>query len=221
MWRSNIKPEDIRLPDNATHLDAIMGRSHKRVLTHKGIEFEGLFYNSPDLTALRRREGSKLDVQIRVDESNIGSIFVLFPQNSVPHSVPALDPNYAEGISLWQHKIFKKRARRLDLDQSPESWLEAKEDIQRMIEDDLSFKRKKSSKRLARFAEDSEQGAAKKGKREATPTASHHPSRPAVDGSLAEDADFEPVQLNNGGRCAGTALTDDIPDFMPIYRKDF
>jgi putative transposase len=31
MWTSSIKPEDIRLPDETTHLDAIMGRVHRRV----------------------------------------------------------------------------------------------------------------------------------------------------------------------------------------------
>jgi putative transposase len=221
MWRSNIKPEDIRLPDNDTHLDAIVGRSYQRVLTHKGIEFEGLFYNSPDLTALRYQEGSKLDVEIRVDESNIGSIYVVWPQTSRTYSVPALDPDYATGISLRQHKIFKKwQARRPDMDQSPVGWLEAKEEIQRMVEEDLSFKRKKTRKRVARFVEDSERGAAKTDKRKATPPPSVSPSSAAPDSSLTEDTHFEPTQFHNEASYAVMGVTDDIPDFTPIYRKE-
>jgi len=41
-------------------------------LTHKGIEFEGLCYNSPELTELRRKEGANLTVEIRVNEDDIG-----------------------------------------------------------------------------------------------------------------------------------------------------
>jgi hypothetical protein len=61
MWTSSIKPEDIRLPDENTQLDVVMRRVESRSLTHKGIEFEGLlFYNSPELTELRRKEGASL-----------------------------------------------------------------------------------------------------------------------------------------------------------------
>ena len=48
MWATSIRPEDIRLPDESTHFDAVMGRVYRRVLNHKGIEFEGLFYSSPN-----------------------------------------------------------------------------------------------------------------------------------------------------------------------------
>lgn len=46
-----------------------MGRVESRQLTHKGLELEGLFYNSPELTELRRKLGSNLKVKLRVDES--------------------------------------------------------------------------------------------------------------------------------------------------------
>jgi putative transposase len=58
----------------------VSGRIESRTLTHKGIEFEGLFYNSPELTELRRKEGANLAVEIRINESDIGSIYVLSPK---------------------------------------------------------------------------------------------------------------------------------------------
>jgi len=91
MWASSIRPEDIRLPDESTQLDAIMGRVYRRVLTHKGIEFAGLFYSSPALNDLRIKEGSNLDVEIRVDESDIGSIYVVWPKTNNVYCVPARD----------------------------------------------------------------------------------------------------------------------------------
>ena len=83
--------EDIRLPDETTQLDVVMGRIESRTLTHKGIEFEGLFYNSPELTEMRRKEGANLAVEIRINEDDIGSVYVLSPKTSKTYTVPALD----------------------------------------------------------------------------------------------------------------------------------
>ena len=43
--------------------------SEKRVLSHKGIEFAGLVYNSPELGDLRRLLGDRINVDVRVNRS--------------------------------------------------------------------------------------------------------------------------------------------------------
>ena len=142
MWTSSIRPEDIRLPDETTQLDVVMGRVESRSLTHKGIEFEGLFYNSPELTELRRKEGANLIVEIRITEDDIGSIYVLSPKTSKAYTVPALDCEYANGISLWQHKVIKNYQRRhFDKDYGVDGWLQAKNEIARLIDESLKLKR--------------------------------------------------------------------------------
>lgn len=169
MWASSIRTEDIRLPDESTQLDAIMGRVYRRVLTHKGIEFEGLFYGSPELNELRIKAGSNLEVEIRVDESDIGSIYVVWPKTNSTFSVRARNIEYAKGISLWQHSIFKKWQRERDpLNQSAYGWLKAQEEIHRRIEEDLSLKRRRTRMRVARFKEASESTSSKAGAPEAT-----------------------------------------------------
>jgi putative transposase len=158
MWASSIRPEDIRLPDETTQLDVVMGRVESRSLTHKGIEFEGLFYNSPELTELRRKEGANLKVEIRVSESDIGSIHVLSPKTSKAYLVPALDPDYAGGISLWQHKVIKNYQRQhSDTDHGVGGWLQAKNEISHLIDESLTLKRTRTHKRIARYRETSEQ----------------------------------------------------------------
>jgi putative transposase len=120
MWASSIRPENIRLPDESTQFDAVMGRVYRRVLAHKGIEFEGLFYSSPELNELRIKEGSNLEVEIRVDENDIGSIYVVWPKTGSTYRVTARDIEYANGISLWQHSIFKKWQKERDpINQNP------------------------------------------------------------------------------------------------------
>jgi putative transposase len=158
MWTSSIRPEDIRLPDETTQLDVVMGRVESRSLTHKGIEFEGLFYNSPELAELRRREGANLTVEIRINESDIGLIYVLSPKTSKAYTVPALDREYASGISLWQHKVIKNYQRQhFDRDYGVDGWLQAKNEIARLIDESLKLKRTRTHKRIARYREAPEQ----------------------------------------------------------------
>jgi putative transposase len=158
MWTSSIMPEDIRLPDETTQLDVVMGRVESRSLTHKGIEFEGLFYNSPELAELRRREGANLTVEIRINESDIGSIYILSPKTSKAYTVPALDCEYASGISLWQHKVIKNYQRQhFDKDYGVDGWLQAKSEIAHLIDESLKLKRTRTHKRVARYRESPEQ----------------------------------------------------------------
>jgi putative transposase len=133
-----------------------------RSLSHKGIEFEGLFYNSPELIELQRKEGKKLTVEIRVNDSDSGSIYVLSPKTSKAYAVPALDRDYASGISLWQHKVIKNYQRQhFDKDDGVDGWLQAKSEIARLIDESLKLKRTRTHKRIARYRETSEQAPAK------------------------------------------------------------
>ena len=155
MWASTVRPEDIRMPDELTRLDVALGRVYeRRRLSHKGVEFEGLLYNSADLAELRMTEGVKLFVDIRVDESNLGFISVTHPKTATEYSVPALDFDYANGVSLWLHRVLKNWQRKKDQpNESPESWLEAKAAIQESIAQARKAKRLKPSKRRGRLDE--------------------------------------------------------------------
>lgn len=160
MWTSSIKPEDIALPDDPNRLPVIMGRADRRVLSHKGIELDGLFYNSAQLHELRCKEGSRLEVEVRVDESDVGHIYVLSPKTCQPLRVPALRLDYARGISRWQHHVFRKyHARHSDVDRGSDDWLQAKETISRLIEEDFKLKQQRSRKRVGRYLESSQADA--------------------------------------------------------------
>jgi putative transposase len=159
MWNSSIKPEDIRVPEDPAVLDVIMGRRYRRVLTHKGVEFEGLYYNSTDLHELRCRKGSELPVEIRVDESDLGRIFVLSPGEKDVFTVSALRSDYATGIGLFQHRVIRRyQKRHASLEPSPDGWLQAKEEIVEIIENETRLKRKRSNKRVARWGDSNPAG---------------------------------------------------------------
>jgi putative transposase len=155
MWRKCVKTEDIRVPEDPKLLDAVMGRRDERTLTHKGIELDGLFYNSQDLINLRRLYGEKLKVDISIDDADIGTIVVFSPNESDYFVVPALKGDYAKGLSRWQHNVCQRYAAKHLESFDPTGWLEAKERIAQMVRDEFALKssRVKSRRRAARYQE--------------------------------------------------------------------
>lgn len=178
MWKSSITAEDILLPEDPERLDAILGRREQRVLTHKGIEFEGLLYNSPDMTKLRMQLGEKLDVEICVDDGDIGKIVVLSPDKKRMFVVPALAQVYAKGMTAWQHKVCKRYAAKQMAKYDSTAWLKAKERIAEMIRNEMTRKkaRTKTNSRTARYAE----GAKRSSAQSASVTAAPAVTTPAV-----------------------------------------
>lgn len=151
VWKSRINPEDILLPEDPAELEAILGRSEERCLTHKGIELNGLFYNSPELKLLRIKQGGNVDVQVRVDESDLGHIVVLSPDGTQMFKTRALFFEYANGLTSWQHRICKNFAARELKKHDPESWLEAKLTIVELIEEEFMHKKQKTRTKIARY----------------------------------------------------------------------
>lgn len=128
-WAASIRAEEIELPDDPAQLDAALGRIEFRTATHKGIELEGLFYNSTDLRDLRLQHGDTLRLELRVDDGDIGHVVALSPDKKHMLRVPvaANAKNYAPGMSAWQHKVCKRyAAEKIPKAGSPEVWLEAK-----------------------------------------------------------------------------------------------
>lgn len=151
VWSQTIRHEDILLPDDPTVFDLIVGYAETRRLTHKGVELYGLLYNSQDLTDVRHRLGDVLDVQVRVNRADLGSIFVIPPDNMKPLKVPALRHEYARGLTHWQHNIIKRYAARNELSASPTGWLEAKERINELVQGEFMYKKQRTRSKLARF----------------------------------------------------------------------
>lgn len=224
-WKSSIRLEDIPLPDESTNFDVVMGRVGEKALTHKGIEHEGLLYNSEQLTELRHREGAKLRVEIRANDSDIGHIYVLDPSTSASYSVPALRQDYAKGLSLWQHNVIKRwQAKDPNLGTGPDGWLQAKEDIAQLIEQDFQLKRRKTRKRVARFKEDSKRNQPKVP--ENNPESEWIPAAPLALASSSSTGLFPasatpepPLSTEGIPDVASTNIRAPYPQFGAIYKE--
>ena len=111
-WNSTIAEDDIPLATDIHSIDTLMRVPRLKPLTHKGIDCNsGNLYNSDELVDLRRQFGSEIQVAVYPSPSNLGSIIVEYDPAEFRSEVPSLNPAYAEGLTMWQHKAIRKFSR--------------------------------------------------------------------------------------------------------------
>lgn len=150
------QPVDRYLPPSSIQIDAAFSASEKRRLTHKGIEFDSLLYNSAELGELRAMWGAEVAVEVRIQDDDLGSIIVVSSDNHTLIKVPALNQAYAARLTRWQHNICKRFKRAAQEDDAREiSLLDAKQRIRALIEADMfsGGRRTRSRVRQQRFLE--------------------------------------------------------------------
>jgi putative transposase len=135
----------------------------KRVISRKGVELNGLYYNSPELARLRsnyepednrRKEGKRQREKaiIKYDPTDLSTIYVLDPTSHQFIEVPAVNQEYTQGLTLWQHRVIKNlaamSAKRVDL----VALALAKQKIQEIVDREWQQShRGKSRKSMARW----------------------------------------------------------------------
>jgi len=169
LWRNSISSDEIPLATDLTSLETSIRMPVTKPLTHTGVECNvGLRYNSPDLTALRRRYGAELKILAYPSPSDLGAIVVEHEASSSRFEVPCTEPEYAKGMTLWQHKAIRKHARDSEIGvASFEQLLRAKESLNAIIYEsmaDCPLKQRVNAARLLQrnCAEKAESGLGKK-----------------------------------------------------------
>jgi putative transposase len=162
-WAASISPEDIPVPADPEALDAIIGRPESRVLTHAGLKVDGLRYGSTELNGIRRTFGPKLTVDVSVDESDLGSVVVIRPDQSGFIRVPCLEKAYASHLTRWQHTLCKRfAASNIPNEVGPLAWAKAKQEIAQIVEEDRATTkgRRRLHGRAQRWADNGKDAAA-------------------------------------------------------------
>jgi len=82
---------------------------HKTLkLRPEGVLFCGLIYSAPFLTALRKKHGHNVDTLFRYNPGNLREIYVQDPLTKAFIPVECTDLAYADGLTLYQHKLIRK-----------------------------------------------------------------------------------------------------------------
>ncbi|MDN3575695.1 DDE-type integrase/transposase/recombinase [Chitinimonas viridis] len=107
-WHEGLSRRILTLPPDLQLLQRRIGQVAQRSLRRPGIELNGLHYNGPALQPILNRYGEKVRLKVAFDAADLGSIQVWAPDESDPVEVHAVDPAYANGLTLLQHRLIRK-----------------------------------------------------------------------------------------------------------------
>lgn len=155
VWQNGLAHIEPRLPADQEEFDILCCKEFERKISHTGIIFKRLFYNSESLRMLRILNGNKSKVKFRVNYDDLSSIYVYNPYDNQFISIPCTTPEYADNLTLLQHEMILKE-RRSQFVQLGEtvSLLTAKEKVRTSIEDlskDKRIKKKSAAARLGKI----------------------------------------------------------------------
>lgn len=110
-WEEGERERIIEYPAHPDQLRVITGHVAERTLFRYGVEINGLKYNSPALQTIYRRFGERYKVSLKFYEDDVGLIHVFDPAEKSYLQVPAVDIEYAAGLTLHQHEMIRGKLR--------------------------------------------------------------------------------------------------------------
>ncbi len=166
------------LPHTADRIRIMLRSTAYRVPQHYGIDYDCIRYQSPSLTALTQRLKPSESVKIKVDQGDLGKIYVLDPmqEDYIEVGANADHKEYATGLSVWKHHMIKKYAGLIGDKPDIYALAHARVEISRIVAEEFSLRGgRRTRKPLARFLDLSAR------------LASGAPSRPAALSTPAQD----------------------------------
>lgn len=145
-WEIGTKNFPPALPYSAGELEVLLGHVDHRVISPSGIELFGLYYNDPCLLALRGNNKKGEKFKVKYDPMDISLVHVYDSKTNRYLPVPAVDQDYTNGLTLWQHKVIKREARANVQDYvNIVDLCLAKDRIQKMVDEGFNAQSKTSS----------------------------------------------------------------------------
>lgn len=158
LWDELIQKYPPALPPKVADLKVLLGHIEWRTIQRTGIEIDGLYYRSDDLSALRSRMMNKngkaeKKVKVKKNPEDLSMIHVQDEFNGRYIPVPAEDQEYTKGLTQFQHDVIRNFAReRAKNYVKREDLISAKKYIKQLVLDEWnSGKRKARGLRSARF----------------------------------------------------------------------
>jgi putative transposase len=100
------------VPSSQDDLNFALCHIKNRTVHPTGIQLFGLKYQHEELSRLRRKKHGDFDVIVRYDTDDLGSIIVIDPDKATPIRVPAVEVEYATGLTVSQHVTIRDYLRR-------------------------------------------------------------------------------------------------------------
>lgn len=142
-----------RMPSSVEELLVLLGRVAYRTVQPYGIELNCLRYNCAELVPLRtrmkKRDNSR--VKIKYNPSDLGHIQVYDPDEKRYLQVPALAPEYAQGLSLWKHEVIRNFALTQEGTVDIVALGRAQRKIQEIVAESMERKKLSTRSKMARW----------------------------------------------------------------------
>lgn len=150
-WREAVRHWPPALPAKSADLDVLLSLIEHRKISRSGIEMDTLFYNDDSLAMLRSQSKRGATFAIKRNPSDLSRIHVYDERHDRYITVPAMDQDYTNGLTLWQHNVIKRYVReRLEKDVDIVALCRAKREIHDIVARDWA-KVKTSRMKMARF----------------------------------------------------------------------
>jgi len=124
-WRALTKPDQILLPCSAQEIEQLCRVPEIRRISHIGVEKLDIHWNSDEVTRMRYECGAEFDARVYFDHMNLGTIGITHPKTGEIVEVKAVCFDYANNLTLYQHKVTREFARAQQLEDNPLGWMEA------------------------------------------------------------------------------------------------
>lgn len=111
LWNEGIALAPAPYPSDVDQLNIVLGLRQSGALSHEGIRFNWLNYADDSLAELMKKLGRDRQLEFVVSIEDLGHIHVKEPGHGSYLKVPCTRPEYASGLTLFQHKYLVAEAR--------------------------------------------------------------------------------------------------------------
>jgi putative transposase len=152
VWKEGIIKFPPALPQRQEDLRILLGHVEHRIIGPSGIELFNLFYNCGDLAPLRRGSKGK-KFALKVNTADLSVIYVYDDRRDIYIPAPAVDQEYTNGLSLWQHRVITNYARKfVQQHVDIEALRRARKRIQEIVDQEWGERRRGGTRtRMARW----------------------------------------------------------------------
>lgn len=153
LWTEGVRLAPPPYPVSIDELNIILGERHNKVLSQEGLRFSWLTYANDELEELMSLIGKGKSLDFVVSQEDLGQIHVLNPRTKEYFPVPCTRPEYATGLSLFQHKYLRKEAGvRLNKDTAVDTLMNTRARLQEILAGEVDAKATATKVKLARVA---------------------------------------------------------------------
>ncbi len=153
LWQEGIGEAPPSMPMSVQRLNTILGDRYSGTLRNEGVQFLGLHYADDNLQRMVDRFGKGVEVDFVVTPDNLGTIHVKDPGTGEYVPVYCTRPDYANGLSLFQHKYIRHEARlHFSRNNSLDLLFDTRQRIEQKVSEDIDAKSTHQKKQFARVA---------------------------------------------------------------------